>query len=349
MSENMELIDRIVDIKITKNTLGITSSGFDTLLILGDTKKDDTSWITRVKEYSSTEEVLEDYANNNAEYLCASIAFSQQPRLNKVLIGQCFSGESFIEAYNKLSLEEINFYGLVITSKDQSDQLALSEQIETENKLFGISNDSSYILDPSHSDDIASQLKELNRERTFVFYNKDADVFFPEAAWFGLMLAKDAGSATWAYKSLIGIRNNKLTTNQISSIEDKNANYNVLLAGRDVVLNGKTSSGEYIDIVQGLDWLVNQMQMQIANVLLLNSKIPYTNQGIAIIESMVRNSINSAADRDIVDRESIKVTVPNVRDISQQDKQDRRLPDVKFEARLAGAIHKVSIQGIVSL
>ena len=121
------------------------------------------------------------------------------------------------------------------------------------------------------------------------------------------------------------------------------------LSGRDITLYGKTTSGEYIDIIQGLDWLTSQIKTSIANSLVLSDKIPYTNPGIAIIESMVRNSLSSAADRDIIDRETIKVTVPDVRDISLADKQARKLPDVKFEARLSGAIHKVKIQGTVEL
>ena len=115
------------------------------------------------------------------------------------------------------------------------------------------------------------------------------------------------------------------------------------------MLDGKTAKGEYIDIVQGLDWLSSDMKTRVANALISSDKIPYTNQGIAVIESMVRNSLNEAAQRDIIDRTSINVTVPDVLSVSPENRLNRILPDVKFEARLAGAIHKIKIQGTVTV
>ena len=43
------------------------------------------------------------------------------------------------------------------------------------------------------------------------------------------------------------------------------------------------------------------------------------------------------------------VTVPKVADVSAADKTARLLPDMKFTGTLAGAIHKVTITGVVSV
>jgi len=43
------------------------------------------------------------------------------------------------------------------------------------------------------------------------------------------------------------------------------------------------------------------------------------------------------------------VSVPRAADVSMIDKAARLLPDVKFEATLAGAIHKVIVNGTVSV
>ena len=64
---------------------------------------------------------------------------------------------------------------------------------------------------------------------------------------------------------------------------------------------------------------------------------------------MVRNSLNEAVSRDIKDGSSIKVEVPDIRDISLSSRSSRTLPDVSFEARLQGAIHKIIIQGTASV
>jgi len=43
------------------------------------------------------------------------------------------------------------------------------------------------------------------------------------------------------------------------------------------------------------------------------------------------------------------ITVPAVADVDPNDKANRLLPDVEFEATLAGAVHKVKIHGVVKL
>ena len=345
----MSLIDNIVDIKIDKNRLGIVSGGFNNLLIIGKSKK-----VHRVKTYSSIDEVVSDYESTTPEYKAASLAFGQSTKLSRVLIGQAMDSESYVDAYGKIEQETNDFYGVMIfedSSNPFADVVEFSALIESKNKIFGVSSNEPKILDASDTTSILSQLKALNRERTFVIYNSGANdtSIFPEAAWFGLMLSKDAGSATWAYKSLSGFKTDKLSTNQMKIIDDKHGNYYVPLASRNVMLTGRTTSGEYIDIIQGLDWLTAQIRTQIANVFVLSDKVPYTNAGIAVIESMVRNSLNAAVDRDIIDEDSIRVTVPDVRKIPSSDKQNRLLPDVKFEGRLSGAVHKVKIQGTVEL
>ena len=346
----MSLIDDIINVSIKKSTLGITSAGFDSLLIIGSSKK-----THRVKSYGTIDEVLTDYGAETPEYKAATFAFGQTTKLSKILVGQILTADEddYVKAYDAIAKENNDFYGVMLASREASPftkTLALAAHIETQEKIFGIASADKKILDSDDATSILSKIKEAGYERSFCIYSKTtSNSIFPEAAWFGLMLSKDAGSATWAYKTLTGFASDKLTLEDIQTIEAKHGNYYTLLSSRNVVLDGKTASGEYLDVIAGLDWLTNQIKTQIANSLILNDKIPYTNPGIAVIESMLRNSLNTAADRDIIDKESIRVTIPDVRNISQADKQARKLPDVKFEARLSGAIHKVQIQGTVEL
>ena len=43
------------------------------------------------------------------------------------------------------------------------------------------------------------------------------------------------------------------------------------------------------------------------------------------------------------------VTVPLAADVPAADKANRLLPDMKFNAKLAGAIHSTEIDGVVTL
>lgn len=342
----MNLLDNIIDIRISKKSKAISSGGFSTLLIIGDSSKKH-----RVKSYSNIQEVVRDYGSETNEYRAASLAFGQATKLSKILIGQVMDKEPCEAAYEAITRENNDFYGVMITSKAVEDQFRIAKLVEADNKIFGLSSNEASLLDRANDSNILHKLNELNYMRSFVIYNsKSSEGVYPEAAWFGLMLTKEAGSATWAYKSLSGVyADNNLSANDISTLEDKNGNYFSSLAGCNVMFGAKMVGGEYIDTVIGLDWLTDDLKMQVGNAIIHSEKIAFTNPGIAVIESMIRNSLSKAASRDIIDRESIKVSMPDIRTISDSDKQARILPDVKFEARLAGAIHKLQIQGTISI
>lgn len=349
----MALIDEYVKINITRATMGLEPISLDTLLIIGSAKKtanvvaDET---IRVKEYGSLLEVTGDFAADTKEYKAASLYFGQEIRPTKLLIGQVFKDETFEQAYPKILLKKSNFYGVMITSVDSVDILAIAAAVQADNyRIFGTSSSDvkTYVQDDqSH---IIYKLKALNYDRTFTIFNTGANTSYPEAAWFGLMLTKNAGSATWAYKTLTNVVADNLTSSQRSVISGNKGNYYVNFGGKDIMLDGITAQGEYIDIMIGIDWITSQMKLSLANALVTSNKIPFTNQGIGIVESIVRNTLNDAADKSILDRDSIKVSVPDVRDILVSDRINRTLPDVKFEARLAGAMHKIGISGILTV
>lgn len=257
-------------------------------------------------------------------------------------------GDTFAAAYPKIALENNDFYGVVITSKTEVDQLAIATLVEADNKIFGVSNENVAMLDGGNTNSLAYKIKNLNRLRTYVMYNGAAANSYPEAAWAGKMFSKSAGSSTWAFKNLSSVTADKLTTANITGLQTNNCNFYVSFGGVDSTFDGKTGVGEFIDIVQGSDWLTANMQAKIANAFLNADKIPMTNQGIGILENMVRASLNEAAEQNIIDKPSIIVTVPDVLQVTPADRLARKI-NISFEARLSGAIHIVGIKGTVSV
>lgn len=80
------------------------------------------------------------------------------------------------------------------------------------------------------------------------------------------------------------------------------------------------------------------------------NKIPYTNAGVALIENEIRGSLNRAIAAGILSDDPEPVlTVPKVANVAAVDKGVRLLPDVKWSGTLQGAIHKVSISGVISV
>ena len=349
----MPLIDNYININITRGKLGVNSSSLNTLLIIGDTKKAVAeNTLPLVKSYGSLAEVAVDYTNTaNPEYKAASSYFGQDVKPTKLLIGRVIGTQqtdTFAAAYPKITLANNDFYGVVITSKVEADQLAIAGLVEADNKIFGVSNENVIMLDGGDTNSLAYKTKNLNLLRTYVTYNGLASNTYPEAAWTGKMFSKDAGSATWAYKNLSGVVADKLTSANVTGLQTNNCNFYVSFGGVDSTFDGKTAVGEFIDIVQGSDWLTANMQAKIANAFLNADKIPMTNQGIGILENMVRASLNEASERNIIDGQSIIVTVPDVLAVSPADRLARKI-NISFEARLSGAIHIIGIKGTVSV
>lgn len=175
-----------------------------------------------------------------------------------------------------------------------------------------------------------------------------------DCAWFGRQFPKDPGSSTWKFKSLTGVVANGsttgkpyLTTSELNTLFGKEGNGYNLIAGIGITENGTVGSGEYIDVIRGVDWLKARIQTLVFTPLIQLNKVPYTDAGIQIVVTQLKAALQEGVDADFIS--DYEVTFPEVADISQTDKAARLLPDVNFTATLAGAIHKVEINGVVAL
>lgn len=220
---------------------------------------------------------------------------------------------------------------------------------ETQKKIYFVtSNDAD--IPTSSTSDLFSDLEAFNYDRTAMQYHPDlttSDQFFSEG-WLGVMLPKDPGSATWKFKNISGITSYNLTSSERGFVLGKNGNIYTETAGVDITEEGVVASGEYIDIIRGIDWLEAIIAENIYSTLVNVDKIPFTNEGIASIEGLLRESLDEAVRAGLIADDYV-TTVPKVADISTANKLARTLPDVEFTATLQGAIHKVEIQGTVSV
>ena len=348
----MSLIDNYINITITRGNIGTNFASRNTLLIIGNTKKAiAVNTLPRVKAYGNLTEVVADYNIADPEYKAAALYFGQEVKPTKLLIGRVIGdqvADTFAAAYPKITLENNDFYGVMITSKVEVDQLAISALVEAENKIFGLSDEDQIMLDGNNVNSIAYKTRNLNRLRTFVLYHSLAADTYPEAAWFGVMFTKDAGSATWGYKSLSGVPTDRFNTAGATALQTNNANFYTMFGSNVAVLDGKTASGEYIDTVQGSDWLMANIQQKVAFAFSNTNKITYDNKGICSIECMLTAALLEASTKKIIDRDSIKVNSPNLLDIPIEDRANRKL-SISFEARFIGAIQRLEAKGTLTV
>jgi hypothetical protein len=139
------------------------------------------------------------------------------------------------------------------------------------------------------------------------------------AAWAGRMLPTDPGSQTWAHKRLIGVESANLSTAQRTNLFAKKGNLLSTIAGLSNTRYGTMASGEFIDIIRGIDWLVQRMREDIFRAFVNTGKIPYTGAGIAAIENIVRARLRIAQGIGLIAPDTATVpgfnlTVPAIGD-----------------------------------
>jgi hypothetical protein len=119
------------------------------------------------------------------------------------------------------------------------------------------------------------------------------------------------------------------------------------VGGVSITREGTVASGQFLDVIRGIDWLKARIEEDIYQKLVNADKIPFTDSGVTIIENSLRERLQDGINQGVLS--SFTVSVPKVADVSSANKLVRTLPDVEFTGVLAGAIHKVVIQGRVTV
>ena len=335
-----------VDVTISRDIAVVSRVGFGSLLFVGTTEGKQTP---RIAEYADFDAVAEVFDSGDPEFEAAQVYFGQAEKPERLFIAIKEDLEDFSEAIQAASSDNDDWYAVAIASRDSTDIEDVASYIQTQDKLFLAGTADAGVVDPQDDTDIASVLLDLTLDRTGLFYHAGADLeVFPEVAWAGLMLPKDPGSATWAWKTLSGIPSDSLTSTERSTLEDKRATYYVTVAGNNVTFEGQVSEpGVFIDIIRGSDWLRFRMAEDIVAQLASSDKVPYIG-GDAIINSLIRTRLDTAVDRDVI-APDYEVTVPPASEQSADDRANRVYNNVTFQATLTGAVHRVRIRGTVTV
>lgn len=259
------------------------------------------------------------------------------------------SVESWATTINEVTLVDNTWYAVMIESHLEADILTVAAQIEGMKKVFATSSQASAVKTTATTD-VFSQLKALSYQRTFGLYSATADTEFPECAWVGYQLQEQPGSNTWAYKSLSGVTVSVLSDTESTNIHNKNASTYEAVGGLNSTIGAKMFGGEWIDVMIFVDWLEARMKERLWSRMANSKKIPFTAAGAAIIEAEIRGQLNDGIRvGGLSPSPAPTVTVPDVLTLTTNARAQRIFEGIKFEARLAGAIHFVKIAGTVTV
>lgn len=175
------------------------------------------------------------------------------------------------------------------------------------------------------------------------------------SALVGKTASKPVGSFTYKNQELIGVPvDNTMSKSELNALHEKNINSFVTKVGYNVTSEGKTMSGEYIDIVDSRDWLVLQIEYQLQQALIINDKVPYTNEGISLLENIVVNILQEAFNNGMIATDdngnpAYSVNFAPRSETKAEDREVRQYVEGNFEFYLAGAIHSVAVNGLIRI
>jgi hypothetical protein len=277
--------------------------------------------------------------------------FSISVKPTDIAIAQTHADPGVATDLAAIATEDSSWYALCTLYNSDAYVKAAAAWVEANKKIYIFDiNESEAVTDASDgTQGTLDDLKTLGYARTMGAYYPEPAAMMA-AAWMGRVLPLEPGSETWKFKSLAGVGATNLTSTQRTNVVNRNANSIETVAGVKVTFNGTTSDGDFLDVQRGLDWLEDDMSVRVMGMLAGLDKVPYTDAGVALIQAQVIASLQSAVAKGILTSDPAPVvTVPKVANVSPSDKAARILPDVKFSATLAGAIHKVNITGVVSV
>lgn len=263
-------------------------------------------------------------------------------------IAHTTASHGVIEDIQAIQRVNDDWYCLILTSREDFEILLSAAFIEAQRKIFVAASDDSTIKS-AVTTDLGSMLKQRSYNRTALLWSGD-EANGPEAAWAGRKLPTDPGSEQWRYANLSGIATDVLSSTEETNLNNKNVNHYTVVGGVGIVQKGKMASGQWIDVTRFLDWFTARVQEGIYALFVSVEKVPYTDGGVASLESIVRAKIEEGIRVGGISREDgYTVVSQKVAEVDPQLRQDRVFPDIEFEFRLAGAVGEVTVKGFVSV
>ena len=276
--------------------------------------------------------------------------------------------ETASDCYTEITNEDnSSFYYVCTTQRDQTFVIELAQQVAattTSNmpKLFRVSDNDIKTLsaqtDPSDAEDLIGILEDMEIARCSTEWHDQSEVLFPELAATVYNGSFFPGTQTFKFMqnnttpaARHPVQGRLLTTQEIGFILDRNSSVAVKERGVTFYHGGQLSQGStsWIDNQIITDWINDTIEVRVLNVLLNQSNaglpLTFTSSDLLLISGTIDDVLYEAVQRKMLSGfEPSKVPTT----ISFEDQANRILQDVSWVGYLAGKIHMVIIDGVLT-
>lgn len=297
-------------------------------------------------EVASVAEIVDaGFTAESKAYKAAQLLFAQNNAPKSIAIAAVATTAAEAMADAMLTRKEWRHLIVVTESETETAHSAVITAVEgLEGKMYfaGLETDDSTTIPTS------------GLRRTVLFYCDATEEHpVPVAALVGEIAGRAAGSFTYKNMVLSGIAAQDLTDAQIEAIHKKGGITFVAKAGDNVTSEGKLAGGEYIDVIDSEDYIIQQLAYKTQKLLNNAAKVPYDNNGIAMLESVAVDVLQGAFNDGMIAINSdgspaYSVSYALSEDVNAKDRANRRYLGGSFAFTLAGAIHEAEITGTIT-
>lgn len=282
-------------------------------------------------------------------------------------VASVFDGYDYTNFTTELDLIEAaddDWYSLALTRdlKSVVNYQAAAAWVEARIKILGAFDNSLIALDPSSVLDLGFLLKASNYARTFTIWNQDSTTY-PEVSALARLATVDYeipnSAITLKFQQLPGITPVSISTTQRNALITKNYGVYVQRGGVNMLEEGKMASGEFTDVIHGVDWLGDTIGIRVFGELFAESnKIAMTDAGVARLEQKVKEVLDTATEANLIATDfddngtlvpSYTITTVAILNHPEAERSARKGAPISFVGRLAGAIHSQTVTGVVTV
>jgi Protein of unknown function (DUF3383) len=244
----------------------------------------------------------------------------------------------------------------------QYEAVANFIEAQSPSRVFGVTTQEAATLNTAISTDLASVLQSLTLEHTCIQYSSFSA--YAVASLFGRAFTVDFTAnnsvITLKFKQEPGIIAETINENQAAALNAKNCNVFVNYSNSAAIIQqGVMCGGYFFDERQGLDWLQNQIQVNLFNLLYTApTKIPQTDSGVHILTTGVEAAMVAGVNNGLIAPGQWNSTAlfgqlvfgqylpsgyyiyaPSVSTQSETIRSERIAPTIQAAVKLAGAVH----------
>lgn len=327
-----------LDVKVTINLAqpaGKAGSWYPLIYIPKTSGEDD-----KYAEYTKLTDVAEDYKDTTDAYKAASLIFMQDGAPDKIAI--CRGDTTVMTGLANYMTK--GWRQLIVLDDFDS---AVATAIEATDKVYF-----THFADQSALNTAASTISGYDRTVAVVYTN--SDVAYPEAALVGATAGLNVGSFTYKNIILKGVTACDLSDTVVEAISTAGGITILEKAGDIVTSDGVSVGGEYIDVVDSKDFIIQNITYNVQKVFNKSDKVPYTNVGIAMLEAATLSALVDGYNNGMIaDNDdgtpAYSVSFALRSGTTASDRATRHYPYGQFGFELAGAIHTAEIVGEIAI